>query len=236
MCFDTVFQSATGNLVVLRCQSESYRFTGMHWNLPKLSSLIRATPRRPSVSHFTEAPPLMCPSPALTLQHCGIFFSSLAPPSRLTQSSALCYLGPSGPLFRLRSSHLGTAFRRLRPLNTSTSHAGLVFPQRPAPDHICGPLRLHCVTPALGPALNSAPAGAPAPFLPVAFLGDQGQVPAAAVAPAGGREQAAAEGEGRRAGSSLSASRCSSVVADSPQTARGLRLPKTEFSVARNSP
>lgn len=163
------------------------------------------------------------------------FIPSLAPPSRLTQSSALRYLGPSGPLFRLRSSHQGTAFPQLHPLNTSPSRAGLVFPRRPAPDHICGPLRLPCVRPALGPALNSAPPGAPAPFLPVAFLGDQGQVPTAAVAPAGGREQEAAEGEGRRAGSSRPASRCLSVVADSPQTARGLRLPKTELSLARNS-
>lgn len=163
------------------------------------------------------------------------FFPSLAPPSRLTQSSALCYLGPSGPLFRLLSSHRGAAFRRLRLLNARPSHAGLFFPRRPAPDHNCGPLRLPCVPPALGPAPSSAPLCGPASSLPVAFLGDQGQVPTSAAAPAGGREQETAEGEGRRAGSSRPASRCLSIVADSPQTARGSRLPKTAISVSTNS-
>lgn len=165
-----------------------------------------------------------------------MFILSLTPPSRLTQSSALCYLGPSGPLFRLRSSHQGTAFRQLRLLNTSPSHAGLFFPRRPAPDHSCGPLRLPCIPPALGPAPSSTPPGAPAPFLRGAFLRDQGQVPTTAAAPAGGREQEAAEGEGRRAGSSRPASRCPSIVADSPQTARGPRLPRAVTSVYRNSP
>lgn len=155
-------------------------------NLPKLSSLVGATPFLCGVafpSYTTPAaPPLASLSPALSRQLCGGSFPSCglirdsAPPSKLIQSSAL---SPPDP--QARSSG------RPRGIWAPLSEGSASPPQAPPPPAYssrsprpCGPCGFSGLPRAPSPAPSSASPCTPAPPRPVAFLRDQGQVPTAA--------------------------------------------------------